>query len=325
MDAIVAAADRGGRRGEPRALAQGRRDALDVGAAAAAHRAPGELRADGEQAMVVEEAHEGLRRIVEHAAKRRRPDAGRHRHQVAVAERRAEPRIVDEVADREVEVLALVEQAGRHPVEAQDVVRHAQEGRPHHVAPLREKAGEGAAVLEAAAIEADRERHVGRLGRHAEMVEQGDQVGIVALVEDDEADIDRLAAAQPRRIDRAGMAAEPALALVDHDIVLAAEQPRRAKTRNAGADDSNFHPSDPATAYSASDTPGAGGWIMGARHSECRSYGVRSARLQSAPCRRVRDARGPSKEHERAGGPRPQLKTSGSSGAAASPGSAGRR
>ena len=180
-----------------RALAQGRHDALDVGAAAAAHRAPGELRADGEQAVVVEEAHEGLRRIVEHAAKRRRPDAGRHRHQVAVAERRAEPGIVDEVADREVEVLALVEQARRHPVEAQDVVRHAQEGRPHHVAPLREKAGEGAAVLEAPAVEADRERHVGWLGRHAEMVEQGDQVGIVALVEDDEADIDRLAAAEP--------------------------------------------------------------------------------------------------------------------------------
>ena len=146
--------------------------------------------------MVVEEAHEGLRRIVEHAAKRRRPDAGRHRHQVAVAERRAQPRIVDEVADREVEVLAPVEQAGRHPVEAQDVVGHAQEGRPHHVAALRQKAGEGAAVLEAAAVEADRERHVGRLGRHAEMVEQGDEVGIVALVEDDEADIDRLAAAR---------------------------------------------------------------------------------------------------------------------------------
>ena len=53
------------------------------------------------------------------------------------------------------------------------------------------------------------------------------------------------------------MAAEPALALVDHDIVLAAEQPRRAKTRNAGADDSNFHPYDPATA------------ILGLRYAGC--------------------------------------------------------
>ena len=91
------------------------------------------------------------------------------------------------------------------------------------------------------------------------MVEQGHEVGIVALVVDDEADVDRLVATEPRRIDRAGMPAEPALALVDHDFVLAAQQPRRAKTRNAGADDGNFHPSDPATGYSASDTRGAVG------------------------------------------------------------------
>ena len=151
LDAVGSAADGAGRRAEPRALAQRRHDALDIGPAAAAHRAPVQLRADREQAVIVEEAHEGLRRVVEHAAERRRPDAGGHRHQIAVAKGGAQPRIVDEVADGEVEILATLEQPRRQPVEAQDVVRHAQEGRPHDVAPLRKIAGEGAAVLEAAA------------------------------------------------------------------------------------------------------------------------------------------------------------------------------
>ena len=116
------------------------------------------------------------------------------------------------------------------------------------------------------------------------MVEQGDEVGIVALVEDDEADVDRLAAAEARRVDRAGMAAEPALALVDHDIVLAAQQPRRAKTGNAGADDGNFHPSDPATGYSASDTRVVGGRMtsgLGPRALQCPSWSLLEARHSS--------------------------------------------
>jgi hypothetical protein len=239
MDALAIAPDGAGRRCQPRAPAQRCRDALDIGAAGAAHGAPGKLRPDGEQAMVVEEAHEGLRRIVKHAAKRRRPDAGGNRHQVAVAEGVAQPGIANEVADREVEVLALVEQAGRQPIETQDVVGHAQEGRAHHVSALRDEACEGAAILEAAAVEADGERHVRRLGRNAEMLEQGDEIGIVALVVDDEADIDGMAAVRP--VHRTGMAAEPALTLVDHDIVLATQQPRRAQPSDAGADDGNSH------------------------------------------------------------------------------------
>ena len=135
----------------------------------------------------------------------------------------------------------LLEQPRRQPVEAQDVVRHAQEGRPHDIAALGKIAGEGAAVLEAAALEADGERHVRWLGRHAEMVEQRHEVGIVALVEDDEADIDRLASRRRRRVDRAGVAAEATLALVDHDLVFAAQQPGGAETGDAGADDGDFH------------------------------------------------------------------------------------
>jgi hypothetical protein len=241
LHAFGQATDGAGRRAEPRAPAQRRHDALDIGSAAAAHRAPVQLRTDREQAVIVEEAHEGLRRKVEHAAERRRPDAGGHRHQVAVAKGIAQARIVDEVADGDVEILATVEQLWRQSVEAQDIVRHAQEGRPHDIAPLGKIAGEGTAVLEAAALEAGGKRHVRSLGRHAQMVEQGHEIGVVALVEHDEADIDRLVSRRRRRVDCAGVAAEAALALVDHDVVLAAQQPGGAQTGYAGADDGDFH------------------------------------------------------------------------------------
>ena len=111
-----------------------------------------------------------------------------------VAEGVAEAGVGDEIADREGEVLGLRQQPRRQSVESQDVARHAQERGTYDVASLREIAGVGAAVLETAGIEADGERHVRLLGRYAEMLEQRDEVGIVALVVDDEADIDCLAA-----------------------------------------------------------------------------------------------------------------------------------
>ena len=78
---------------------------------------------------------------------------------------------------------------------------------------------EGAAIFEAAMVEADRERHVGLFGLDAEMIEERNEVGIVPLVVDDEADIDGLAPAT-RHIERACVAAEAALALIDHDFVM---------------------------------------------------------------------------------------------------------
>ena len=191
--------------------------------------------------MVAEEAHEALGRIVEHPASRGRPDAGRHRHQVAVAEGGAEARLVDEVADREIEILGPVEQLRGEAVEAQDVVGHAQERRPHDVAPLADIAFERTAVLEAPLVEADGERHVGVFGGHAQVVEQGDQVGIVALVEHDEADIDGARASGHRGVDSAGMTAEALLALVDDDFVLAAQQPGGAQSGDAGAHNGDLH------------------------------------------------------------------------------------
>jgi hypothetical protein len=239
--AVGEAADQPRRRRQSRTGAERRHDTLHVGAAPAAHGPPAKLRSDRQQPVIVEETHEGLRRIVEHASKRRRPDAGGHRHEIAVAEGRAEPCSLDEVPDREVEVLGPVEETRCHAVETQDVVRHAQERGPDEIAPLRKIALERAAILETTLVEADGERHVGLFRRHAEMVEQRHEVGIVALVVDDEADVDRRPAARCLGFGRAGMAAEATFALVDHDVVLAAEKPGGAHAGYAGADDGDFH------------------------------------------------------------------------------------
>src|SRR5215472_9126283 len=268
-----------------RALAYRRRKTFDVAAAAAAHRAPAQLGANGQQAVIVEKTCEGLRRIVEHAAKRRRPDAGGHGQEIAVAKRAAEARMLDEVAEREVEIVAAVEQQRRQAVEAQDVARHAQEGGPHQVAALGDVAAERAAVLESTLIEADGERHVGLFGAHAEMVEQRHQVGVVALVVHDEADIDRLHAGIGRHLDRTGVAAQAVLALVDHDVVPAAQKPGGAQTCRSRPDDGDLHVQNPRSVCQR-DTSGRSERISqdrGQVGTGCMSSACRSAVTLTRP------------------------------------------
>jgi hypothetical protein len=125
---------------------------------------------------------------------------------------------------------------------------------------------EGAAVFEAAVVEADGERHVEQAWSHAEMVEQATRLGSCARCSTMKPTRRRASARSglPRRIDRAGMAAEPARRarrsrrrarrLSSHGA--------RAKTCTRRADDGTFILLTPA-----SDTriryAGAGGWIMG--------------------------------------------------------------
>ena len=61
-----------------------------------------------------------------------------------------------------------------------------------------EEAPGGAGELEAAAPVGDREAHVGGLGGDAELAEQRFEVGVVAVVEDDEAGVDRLVSRRVR-------------------------------------------------------------------------------------------------------------------------------
>jgi hypothetical protein len=88
-----------------------------------------------------------------------------------------------------------------------------------------EEAPGGAGELEPAAAVGDREAHVRGPGGDAEFTEQRFEVRVVAVVEDDEAGVDRNLSGGARLgyPDRVGVAADPRRRLVDGDLVLAVQ------------------------------------------------------------------------------------------------------
>ena len=76
-------------RADPDAPGERRARRVDIGAAAADDGAPDRPPGQAQQPVIVVEAQEGGRGIVENLVGRRRPDRARHRHDVMVAERGA--------------------------------------------------------------------------------------------------------------------------------------------------------------------------------------------------------------------------------------------
>jgi hypothetical protein len=62
------------------------------------------------------------------------------------------------------------------------------------------------------------------------------EIGVVAVVVDDEAGVDGEAARAAWNLERVGVPADPLLALVEGDAVALGEQPRRRQARHARAD-----------------------------------------------------------------------------------------
>ncbi len=118
-------------------------------------------------------------------------------------------------------------------VEAPDVAQHRPEPPRHQVARLGEQAHRRIGpVLERPIVERHREAHLGAPGRDPEMPEEGGEVGIVDLVVDDEAHVDRRGAS----LDRVAVAAQATFGLIDRHPMRLAEQPGRRHARNARAD-----------------------------------------------------------------------------------------
>jgi hypothetical protein len=126
-------------------------------------------------------------------------------------------------------------------VEAAPVAQHADEAGGEEVGGAGEEAPGGAGELEAAAAVADREAHAGGLGGDAELAEQRFEVRVVAVVEDDEAGVDRLLARRVLDRDRVGVAADPRRRLVDGDVVVAVQVVGRHQARDSGSDDRDPH------------------------------------------------------------------------------------
>ncbi len=210
---------------------------LHIGAAAALHRAPQRPGEELQEAMVFEEPHEGAGGIVADRVRRRRPDRRRLRQQVVVLERLR-------IALR-VQIVAQTDQVGIRrgdvdpgpAVEPQEVGRHGPEPRAEQVGGPGEQRGEVLGrIFRAPLVQGHGEGHVRRTGRHVQVFEQGGQVRIVGLVEDDEARVHRGDALGKAGVHRVGVPAQPSVLLIDGDGVAFAEEPGRGHARYARPD-----------------------------------------------------------------------------------------
>ena len=231
------------RRRQPR-IVEPSDDAPDILARSTAHGVPLRPVAHLDQPVVVAEADHGPDREAQHLVGRAGPDAADHRQEVAVAEPGAEAVAVQEVSDRLVElgVGAPRGDRGRQPVEAQDLGQHVPEPRPQQVASLREDARQvGTAPLQSGRRRLDRERHVRRCGRHAELVEQPHQVRVGAMVEDEKSGIDAVrdgaGRSGQRHVDRIRVAAEMPAGLEQRDVGVVAQPVRGGQPGDARTDD----------------------------------------------------------------------------------------
>src|SRR5450755_373347 len=108
------------------------------------------------------------------------------------------------------------------------------------MAAIREQAVErGRAVLELAV--GDAEAHVTWLRRDSELGQQPLEVGVVPVVQDDEARVDVKAAGLGLNGDGVGVPADPIRRLEHRDLVLSVEQMGGDQAGYAGADDCDLH------------------------------------------------------------------------------------
>ena len=147
-DAVVLAADRLDRRGEPDARRERRRQRLDVAARPADHRLPARPVAEAEHAVVVEELGEEAHR--ERPERRRvgRPHRGDLRHDQPLDEPARVAALVDELRERALLVSRAADDRAQRAVEAQQVGEHPPERRTPQVRALAEDAARRAGVLE---------------------------------------------------------------------------------------------------------------------------------------------------------------------------------
>ena len=230
VDALRFAGDGGnvgvGHHAEPALLEH----AVDIGPGPAFDGAPDRPLVDieFEQAMVGEEVDEGAGRELQHRAGRGRPDGGADRQQMVLDEGVRIAMVPEKRADAGVAAGFGGGVALGPFEEADDVGHHAPVARPEEVAALAEEAIEIApAIFHRAVIGRDRKAHVGGGGVDADMAEEGREVGVVLLVIDDKAGIDRHRAIGRQRVDGIGVSAQPGRILDQRHIGALGEQPGR--------------------------------------------------------------------------------------------------
>ena len=206
-DAFWVAADGGNGGAEARLEGAVADDAGDIFPRAALDGAPLRPVADLEQAMVLEEANEGLGRIIPHVARSRRPDGARHGQQVAVPEVVGITLGLEEIAQGDV-IGERRQLSQRCLEEARNVAHQLPVAGVQQVLRLAHQLGEaGPGVFIRSPAHRDGKAHVGGGGRHLKAGEQRGQVGVGRRVVDDEAGVDRDIGAVHLAVDGVGVAA----------------------------------------------------------------------------------------------------------------------
>ena len=142
---------------------------------------------------------------------------------MVVAEGLAEALALQILAQGHVAVAQGGHAAGRRAIEAQDLLQHRPEARAEQVATLGEQGGRR--IFEPAQIQGHGEGHVGGPRLKPQMGEQGDQVRIGGVVEDDEAGVHRRLSGRGADVHGVGMAPQAVVALVDRHVVALRQQP----------------------------------------------------------------------------------------------------
>ena len=173
--------------------------------------------------MVVEELEEVAGRVVQGDVGVAGPDRGDEGLHEVPLEVRREAAGAQEVPQRRVdppESFGRVSEEGpRAAVEPRDLGDQPQVRRVGQVRPAGEQAtqAESAGVLEAGLVVAHGQRHLRRLGRDSELVEEAEQRRVGVPVVDDEAGVDGQGAPTLRHQVGVGVAAETGVGLEERD------------------------------------------------------------------------------------------------------------
>ena len=123
--------------------------------------------------------------------------------------------------------------ARRATIEPHQIAQHSPEARADQIALLGEQPAQIApGIFQPATVQRYGKAHVGGAGRHAQMVEQGGQVGVGGGVVDDEAGVDRVAA----DFQCVAVATQPWRSFEQLHLVHPGQQPGRGKPGDAAAD-----------------------------------------------------------------------------------------
>ena len=193
--------------------------------------------------MVVEELGQEARREAPALCWIGRPH-GRHlRADQALDERVREALLLEPCPERDV-VARLLQQFASSPVEPRQVGHHPVKPRRHQVGTLCEQpVGRSAGVLEVARCIADAEAHRRRLRPHSQLPQQPLEAGVVAVVEDDEAGVDRERLIGRVDPDGVGVPAGIVSRLEHSDLMPAMKEVCDHEARYAGSYDRDLHPS----------------------------------------------------------------------------------